>query len=175
FPNDGRLARHNCVLPAIQTASDNVEPPSDKPPRPLRAARKINDSVVRLVELDVEKANDLFSEPLDVCDRAQIQLIERREAAEGDETPQLRARDHIIAQAPRYRVVIWRLSCHSQSVFHNMPRESTEKTEITEQTEKTKEEIPLFPLFLSFPCSLLHSCYAARRTPACFRTGCSQW
>ena len=106
FPDDSGLARCRRVFPAIQTASDDVEPPAHTPPRPFHSSRKVNDSVVSFVELDVEEAKDLFGKPLDVGDRAIIEFIERSEAAEGYEARQLRARNHIIGRAPGHGVVI---------------------------------------------------------------------
>ena len=75
FPDDGCAVRADV---AVDAAVGDVEPGPRAPHRPLDAARDIDDPVVVLLEVDAEKAQDLFGEPADVGDRALIKLVEIR-------------------------------------------------------------------------------------------------
>ncbi len=60
------------------------------PHRPLDAARNIDHPVVVLLEVDAEKAQDLFGEPADVGDGALIKLVEIRGPGLVEEAGKLR-------------------------------------------------------------------------------------
>src|SRR5581483_5595984 len=82
LPDHCRHVRRFLVFdPPIQTAPCDVETAIHAPARPLDATRQVNDPAVRLVESDVEKAQQLLVEPLDVFNRAPVKRLPRIQPA----------------------------------------------------------------------------------------------
>ena len=64
----------------FETTLDDVQLATDAPPRPLDAARQIDDRRVRLVEVDVELLQHRVPKPCDIGDRTLLEFIERPES-----------------------------------------------------------------------------------------------
>ena len=64
--------RYVGIFPTIQTTFDDIEFPADTPAWPFRPTRKIQDPFVIFVELDIQKAKDLFRKPFNFRDRSMV-------------------------------------------------------------------------------------------------------